>query len=146
MAVTVYLSNTDIEVITGTGSDKSVSAKKIYSMQVPEGSVLNGVITDSAALVDELSAFWKQNKLPVKGIQLVVNTPQIMVRVLEVPLQKQNQTIQYLKREFMDRDESQILGFYRISTDKAAKKSRVCAEIADGEFIVTKDFEGDGLK
>ncbi|MCR5655194.1 MAG: hypothetical protein K6G07_06080 [Lachnospiraceae bacterium] len=148
MAVTVYLSNTDIEVVTGQGSDKSVTAKKIYSMQVPEGSVLNGVITDGPALVEELSGFWKSNKLPTKGIQLVVNTPQIMVRVLEVPLQKQNQTMQYLKREFLDRDEKQIIGFYRISTDKAAKKSRVCTEIADGDFIASFEqvFQEAGIQ
>ncbi len=135
MSVTVYLSNTSIEVLTGTGSKKGVSVKRVYSMEVPEGSVLNGVITDASSLVDAIKQFWSMNKLPSKGIDLVVNSPQIMVRVPDIPLLSEGKTLGYLKREYLERPEEQILGYYRLGTDKTKKLSKVCAEIADEEFL-----------
>ena len=133
--VTVYLSNTEIQVLLGNGSEKGLSVKRFYSMQVPEGSVLNGVITDAASLVEAIGRFWNQNRLPAKDISLVVNSPQIMVRVSDVPLISQSKTQEYLKREYLERGEEQILGFYRLGSDKKAKTSKVCAEVADMELI-----------
>ncbi len=135
MATVVYLSNTQIEVLIGSGSAKGVSVKKAYSMDVPEGSVLNGVITDGPSLIDALKQFWSINRLPAKGVDLVVNSPQIMVRVPDVPLQPEGKTLSYLRREYLEREEEQVLGFYRVSTDKKAKLSKVCTEIADVEFL-----------
>ena len=148
MAVTVYLSNTNIEVLTGSGSEKGVSVRKLYSMEVPEGSVLNGVITDGPSLIDAIKQFWSVNRLPVKGINLVVNSPQIMVRVPDIPTLSDSKTHSYLKREYLERPEEQILGFFRISDDKKAKLSKVCAEIADTEFIKSylQVFEEAGVQ
>ncbi|MCR5418866.1 MAG: hypothetical protein K6E84_08115 [Lachnospiraceae bacterium] len=133
--VTVYLSNTDVQVLLGSGTEKGLSVKHFYSMEVPEGSVLNGVITDGQSLIDALKHFWYRHKLPNKDIDLVVNTPQIKVRVPDVPLMSSGKTLEYLKREYIEREEEQILGFYRISRDKKSKTSKVCAEITDTEFL-----------
>ena len=133
--VTVYLSNTDIQVLTGVGAAKSVKVKRFYSTQLPEGCVLNGVITDPGALGDAIKSFWSLNHLPNKDIDLVVNSPQIMVRVPELPLLSDAKTMAYLKREYVEREEEQILGYYRISSNKKAKTAKVCAEIAEEEFL-----------
>ncbi|MBO4336618.1 MAG: hypothetical protein J5842_00920, partial [Lachnospiraceae bacterium] len=124
-----------IEVLTGTASKKGVNVKKVYSMEVPEGSVLNGVITDGPSLVDAIKQFWGARHLPTKGIDLVVNSPQIKVRVPEIPLLSESKSLGYLKREYLERPEEQVLGFYRLSDDKKTKLSKVCTEIADAEFL-----------
>lgn len=137
MAVTVYLSNTDIEVLIGSGSGKSVQVKKMYSAQLPEGCVLNGVITDAGSLVDTIGNMWKQCKLPANDVELVVNSPQIMVRVPDIPIQNVQKSVSYLRREYAEKNEDQLLGFYRLFNDSKKKTSKVCAEVADGDFINT---------
>ena len=125
MSVTVYLSNTDIEVLIGNGSAHSVQVKKMYSSQLPEGCVLNGVITDPGSLVDAISAMWRNCKLPTSDVDLIVNSPQIMVRVPDIPIMNTNKSIAYLRREYVEREETQCLGFYRIFSDSKKKTSKV---------------------
>ena len=62
-----------------------MTVRNVYTMKTPEGSILNGVITDAAALSSALKDFWKTNRLPKTGIQLIVNSPQFMVRLMEIP-------------------------------------------------------------
>ncbi|MCR4717932.1 MAG: hypothetical protein K5656_12220 [Lachnospiraceae bacterium] len=134
MDIIVYLSNTNIEVIEGTAKSKGVTASKIFSSTIPEGILLNGVITDAAGLVDVLKSMWEFNKLPTKGVRLVVNTPQISVRLIDVPLLSQSKTLEYLKREFAAGNGKSV-GFFRVSEDSKNKVSKVCAEVADTNFI-----------
>ncbi len=137
MSLTVYLSNTDIEVLSGSGNGRSVSVNRVFSKQMPEGSFLNGVITDPDVLISTLSDMWNTHKLPRKGIRLVINTSQISVRVLDMPAMNQVKADVYLQREFEERsgDRKRLLGFYVIGRDKKRKTMKVCTELADVDFI-----------
>lgn len=139
MSVTVYLSNTDVEVISGQSNGKGVSVSHVYSAQMPEGSFLNGVITDPEGLEYTLSNMWSTYKLPKKGIRLVINTTQISVRVIDMPIMSQSKADVYLQREFEERggERKRLLGFYVISKDPKKKIMKVCTELADIDFIAT---------
>ncbi len=137
MGLTVYLSNTDIEVLSGSSNGKSVSVSHVYSKQMPEGSFLNGVITDPDGLEYALMELWNAFKLPKKGIRLVINTSQISVRVLDMPIMSHAKADVYLQREFEERggEKKKLLGFYVISKDLKKKTMKVCTELCDFEFI-----------
>ena len=139
MSVTVYLSNTDVEVISGQSNGKGVSVSHVYSAQMPEGSFLNGVITDPEGLEYTLSNMWSTYKLPKKGIRLVINTTQISVRVIDMPIMSQSKADLYLQREFEERsgERKRLLGFYVLSKDSKKKIMKVCTELADIDFIAT---------
>lgn len=139
MSVTVYLSNTDVEVISGQSNGKGVSVSHVYSAQMPEGSFLNGVITDPEGLEYTLSNMWSTYKLPKKGIRLVINTTQISVRVIDMPIMSKTKADQYLQREFEERsgERKRLLGFYVLSKDPKKKIMKVCTELADIDFIAT---------
>ena len=149
MSLTVYLSNTDIEVLSGSGSGRRVSVKKVYSKQMPEGSFLNGVITDPERVIAALKEMWSSYKLPKKGIRLVINTSQISVRVLDMPVMNQAKTDVYLQREFEERsgERKRLLGFYVIGRDNKKKVMKVCTELSDVDFIdnYVQVFEGAGI-
>ncbi|MBR6222663.1 MAG: hypothetical protein IKQ71_04435 [Lachnospiraceae bacterium] len=137
MGLTVYLSNTDIEVVSGQTNGKSVSVSHVYQTQMPEGSFLNGVITDPDGLEYALINLWDNFKLPKKGIRLVVNTTQISVRVLDMPIMSHSKADTYLRREFEERggEKNKLLGFYVIAKDVKKKTMKVCTELADVDFI-----------
>lgn len=150
MSVTVYLSNTDIEVLNGSGNGKGVTVSRACYAQMPEGSFLNGVITDPDGLVQALSAMWTEHKLPRKGIRLVINTSQIAVRVLDMPILSQSKAAAYLEREFEERngERNRLMGFYVIGKDKKRKLMKVCTEISDVVFIenYVSVFEQAGIE
>lgn len=137
MALTVYLSNTDIEVLKGRSDGKGVSVSHVYSSQMPEGSILNGVITDPDGLEYALTNMWNTHKLPKKGIRLIINSSQISVRVLDMPIMSTGKAEEYLQREFEERsgERKRLLGYYILSKDTKKKTMTVCTEIADVDFI-----------
>ncbi|MBO6016288.1 MAG: hypothetical protein J6P60_06890 [Lachnospiraceae bacterium] len=150
MGLTVYLSNTDIEVVRGNSTGKGVTVSRVHSIQMPEGCFLNGVITDPEVLEAALLGMWKRHRLPRKGIRLVINTPQISVRVLDMPIMSRSKADVYLAREFEERsgERKRLLGFYVIGTDQKTRTMKVCTEIADVEFIANyvNVFEGAGIE
>ena len=136
MAITAFLSNTEILVVKGSGTAKSVNVEKVYSMAMPEGCMLNGIITDPQELTDTIKAFWNGHKLPVKGISLIINTSQIKVRVVDIPLMSVSKSRNYISRDISDDDaDNRVMGFYRMSKDAKKKTSKMCAETADVDFI-----------
>lgn len=150
MSLTVYLSNTDIEVLSGHSNGKGVSVSNVYSTPMPEGSFLNGVITDPDGIQYALTGLWNQYKLPKKGIRLVINTSQISVRVIDMPIMSQSKADIYLQREFEERsgERRRLLGFYVISQNKKNKTMKVCTELADVDFIANyvNVFAGAGIE
>ncbi|MBE5923477.1 MAG: hypothetical protein E7271_03280 [Lachnospiraceae bacterium] len=149
MGLTVYLSNTDIEVLRGQSSGKNVTVNQVHFAEMPEGSFLNGVITDPEGLEYALTSLWNRTKLPRKGIRLVINTPQISVRVLDMPIMSHAKAATYLQREFEERsgERKRLLGFYVIGKDNKKKTMKVCTEIADVDFVANyvSVFEAAGI-
>ena len=45
MGLSVYISNERIEIVAGTGSKSKAKIKKVYSLAVPEGTIMNGITT-----------------------------------------------------------------------------------------------------
>ena len=41
MELSVYISNERIEIVAGTGSKSKAKIKKVYSLAVPEGTIMN---------------------------------------------------------------------------------------------------------
>ena len=71
MVTSVYLSNNTVRVLEGTGGRSSLAVGRICELQLPEGCLINGVITNAQGLEAELKEFWAENKLSKKNIMLV---------------------------------------------------------------------------
>lgn len=85
MITTVFLSNNIIQAATGERSRGSYQVKGIYHWEMPQGSLLNGMITDEGELVEQLTAFWREFRLPVSNVELVVNGLAFSIRRLTFP-------------------------------------------------------------
>ena len=77
MSVTVFLSNTNIQIVVGSGVSGGVKVKKLVSVSVPNGAVLNGVVMDESALVLAIKECWKLNGIPKGDVTLILNSPQL---------------------------------------------------------------------
>jgi Tfp pilus assembly protein PilN len=71
-------------------------------MQIPEGSLINGIITNEAELKEQLEDFWKENHLPKKNVELVVYSSQMILKQIELPVMKERRIKEALPLEFAD--------------------------------------------
>ena len=77
MAEVVFLSNTNIQIASGSSTVGGVKANKLFSAPLPEGAVLNGVVMDREMLIQTIKTVWQQNKLPKSEVTLIINSPQL---------------------------------------------------------------------
>lgn len=138
MAVSIYLSNNILRAVVGNPSTGLPGAKKEYRKVVPEGSLINGVITNQEVLKEDLLSFWNENHLPKKDVYLVVYSSKFVSKQLELPKVNKKKTEQILPLEFaeVDRYENPIYD-YLIPPNKNGKNAmqEVIGVMADREMV-----------
>jgi hypothetical protein len=138
MSVTVFLSNTNIQIVVGSGAAKGIGVKRLVSVGVPGGAVLNGVVMDENALIEAIRECWKINKLPKGDVTLILNSPQLRANIIDMPLMQDKKATDYIQREAKDtRLAKPVTAWYLIDKDAKQKTQRVIAETADSQFIDT---------
>lgn len=136
MSTIIYLSNQQIQVLTGQRGSKKVSVKDCFMATAPDGSIINGMIMDTELFVGFLKELWSEKKLPAKDVYLVVNTTKFVGQTIELPVMNDAKTLDYVEREFaeLDRGEERIHGYIPLaSSDK--KLQRVYAESITPDFL-----------
>jgi Tfp pilus assembly protein PilN len=139
MNTVLYLANQQIQVVVGTAGQKKISVEKAYRADVPEGSMINGMIMDTEAFLDFIKAFWAKYQLPKKDIILVINSSKFIGKTIELPKLKDSKTLEFIEREFtsIKKDENEIYGYIPLAhKDKSVR--RIYASSIPEEFI--KDY------
>ena len=134
--VTVYLSNQKLQILQGSGGRRP-SAERAWTLDAPEKSIINGIVTDEAALQEMLRAFWQKEKLPAKKVQLVISSTQLNCRTTKIPRQNRRAVTAYLAREFAENGagENGILAWDEISRDDARHTLRVEATLTQQSYL-----------
>ena len=150
MRVNVFLSNSSIQVVLGDFSGKKVKIKALYADAIPDGTLLNGTVINENALQDTIRDTWRKHAIKEKTVDLVINSPHLMARRIEMPLMKGNKATKYVNNEMDEKDTARftepILGWYPISKKKNTQL--VISEMAEKEFVETyiRIFESAGVK
>ena len=71
MSEVVFLSNTNIQIASGSSVSDGVKVSKLISSPLPEGAVLNGVVMDQEKLTEAIKLAWQANKLPKSEVTLI---------------------------------------------------------------------------
>ncbi len=147
MTTSVYLSNNNINAVVGSGG-KRIHVRRVCSVEIPEGSLINGIITNETDLADQLREFWTQNKLPKKNVALVINSSQLVLKTLTLPKTNDRKIREVLPMEFGDVSDQKdpILDYMLESADK--KTLSVHAVMTDRSFVqgYLNLFKGLGIK
>ena len=149
MSVTVFLSNTNIQIVVGSPTSNGASVNRFVSVSVPSGAVLNGVVMDDNALVSALQECWRINKLPKGEVTLILNSPQFRASIIDMPMLPDKKTTEFVLRETKDgRLANPVTAWYLLDKNPKEKKQRVIAETTDAQFITTyvDIFAKAGLK
>lgn len=138
MSISIYLSNSNVQIAVGSGTKENVAIQKIHSVDIQEGSLLNGVITSENELSRELVSIWERFHLPKKGVRLIIDSTQFFTKVVKLPKMNEKKTRELLKNEFQDLENpEQYLYDYRVlpTEEKGAGLiNAICAAVPK-EFI-----------
>lgn len=102
----------------------------------PEGSIINGIVTDEEMFLSWVRQFMMDNQLPCKECRLVINSTQLNSRVLELPKIGNKELKKMIAREFADsRTENTVFSYQVLETLSGGKMQRVFAVAAEREFL-----------
>ena len=152
MSEVVFLSNTNIQIASGSSASDGVKVSKLISSPLPEGAVLNGVVMDQEKLTEAIKLAWQANKLPKSEVTLIINSPQLRANRVDAPLLADKKTNGFIERETKDseygRFQNPVTGWYVVSKDSKAKTQRVVYETAEIDFVnkYVEIFANSGLK
>ncbi len=139
MSEVVFLSNTDIQIASGSSTSDGVKVSKLVSAPLPEGAVLNGVVMDQETVTEAIKMAWQVNKLPKSEVTLIINSPQLRASRVDAPLLTDKKTGEFIERETKDseygRFQNPVTGWYVISKDNKTKTQLVVYETAEADFV-----------
>ena len=152
MSEVVFLSNTNIQIASGSSNGDGVKVSKLISAALPEGAVLNGVVMDQERVTETLKLAWQANKLPKSEVTLIINSPQLRANRVDAPILAEKKTTDFIERETKDseygRFQNPVTGWYIVSKDSKAKTQKVVYETAEVDFVkkYVEIFTNAGLK
>lgn len=120
--ISVHISNEKIHIVNGDAKFGVFNIYEYHNAPTPEGSMINGVITDSLALRETIGDIWKLNKLSTKGINLVIDNAPVVGKVMRVPLVSHNKILKIIKRELSSQEEDNVLDYAILHVDENIKK------------------------
>jgi hypothetical protein len=135
MITTLFLANSNIQAVVGTRG-KKVRIRKVCSAKIPEGSLINGIVTNEAELAEQLKTFWQENHLPTKDVELVINSSQFVLKQFTVPVMKDRKIRDAIPLEFSDvNDLSEAVFDYLAEKKTASKQLPLHAVMADRGYL-----------
>lgn len=152
MAEVVFLSNTNIQIASGSSTGSGVKVSKLFSAPLPEGAILNGVVMDKEMLMQTIKTAWQTNKLPKSEVTLIINSPQLRANRTEAPILSDKKTTDFIRRETSDteygRFQKPVTGWYLVGKNNKVKKQSIIYETAETDFVkgYVDIFEKAGLK
>ncbi|MCR5329157.1 MAG: hypothetical protein K6E12_09960 [Saccharofermentans sp.] len=152
MSEVVFLSNTNIQIASGSSTSDGVKVSKLVSAPLPAGAVLNGVVMDQDTVTEAIKLAWQANKLPKSEVTLIINSPQLRANRIDAPLLPDKKTYDYIERDMNNseygRFQNPVVGWYVISKDNKSKTQRVVYETAEIDFVnkYVEIFANAGLK
>lgn len=135
----LYLCNRTVCAAVGRSARQRVRVDNACWTELPEGCLINGMITDEAVLAAALKAFFHDNALPTKNVGLVLNGSQFLHRLLTLPAMTQRQRYTVIGRELDAGSEAlQPLDDYmQISRDAHAHTDTILATRVEKSVIDT---------
>lgn len=137
MSTSIYLSNSSLQVLCGSGNEKSVRIERLYDFAQEEGILVNGVIVDEEALGNLIQSLWEECHFPKKNVRLIVDSSRFRSKKVFLPKVSSGDRINLLKREFEMGEEEQEYLYDAISLgfDKEKNLEAYLGILVDREFI-----------
>lgn len=136
----LYLCNSTVYAAVGTPAPNGAKVTDVCQTDLPEGCLINGIITNEAELTAALQGFFAANGLPTQRVALAAGGSQFNHRLLTLPRMNEKKRAVVLQRELSagGADVTAPLDDYMLlSTDKKTKADTVLATRVESSVIET---------
>ncbi len=138
LSVCVYITNSKIQVLTGTYVKNKLQVQNFYEDELEEGCILNGIIMNAYGLQTALNDMWQKYNLPRQGVHLVVNGSSINVKPMKIPQTAPEGIRGLIRTEFRDLDNIQdlLVDYSVINPRNEDGSCSILAVLSTREFIM----------
>lgn len=110
----VYISNENIQVVIGSKNGGRLKIQRVLIGSIDDGCIINGIITDEAALRSRISDMWEMYKLPRSGISLVVESSAVSTKTLTLPNVSSQYIMKLVRESFTEFDAEDPVYDFRV--------------------------------
>lgn len=96
----IYCSPTQVKIVMGSAENKSIKVDNYAVALIPEGAMINGIITDEDAMINLLTDLNDQYELDKDDTLLVIESNSILTKTMDVPPVSEHQVLEFVAREF----------------------------------------------
>lgn len=132
MSTILYMSNQLVQAVVVKGKKSRI----VREEKAPEGSIVNGTVTDEEVFSSWIKNFFAKYKLPRKDCTLVINSTQFNGRILELPKSSGIAVRRMIAREFSDtRTENTVYAYHTLENTNGGKMQKVFAVSVEKQFL-----------
>lgn len=123
----IFLSNQYVAALEGAVKEKKLTISRVCSAQAPEGSIINGTVTEKEEFDCFFRKFWEKNHLAHRNVTLVLGSAQAVSRQLLIPEMSHAKRMEYLRKEFseMGRNRDPVLSYVKIGQENGMERMLV---------------------
>jgi len=140
MAVSLYCSTSHLKVIVGTADANSVKVEDFGMFPLPEGAMINGIITNEDEMIRFLSGVGAAMNLFKQEALLVIDNNSIRSKVMDMPAVPEAKMLEFISRDlgsFTEGESNDVFDYTILNSKLAEGGTRVLAVAVDRELLQT---------
>ena len=151
MAVSLYCSPTHLKIIVGSADTNSVKVDDFAMFTLPDGAMINGIITDEDAMIRFLSDVGTNMNLFNTDALLVIDNNSIRSKVMDMPSVPEAKMLDFIARElgvFNEEESNDVFDYTVLNAKLPGGGSRILAVAVDRDLlqVYRNTFTSAGFK
>jgi len=138
MNVSVFCSPTHLKLIVGSASSNSIKVDDFAMFSLPDGAMINGIITDEEAMIRFLSEIGSNMGIHKHETFLVIDTNSIRSKVMDVPVVSETKLLDFISRDlgaFSVEETSDVFDYAVLHGKLHEGGARILAVAVDREIL-----------
>lgn len=139
MSISLYITNSIIQVVEGTRNGKQLKIERMESMLIPPECMYQGEIDNEELFTQTLKTFIEKNHFVMKNVSLIVRSKDMATRGIQIPTLSSQNAYEYIEREFaeFEEDKEYTIGYFTIGKSKIQNMLNGFATSAETQVLDT---------
>jgi len=140
MSVSIHCSPTHLKLIVGSADMGTIKVQDFGMFSLPEGAMINGIITDEEAMIRYLSGIGSDMGLFKNEALLVIDTNSIRSKVMELPVVSETKILEFVERElaaFTEGENNDVFDYTVMNGKLPEGGARILAVAVDRDILNT---------
>lgn len=138
MSVSLYFSPTHLKLIVGSADFSSIKVEDFGMFSLPEGAMINGIITDEETMIRYLSGIGADMGIFKQETLLVIDTNSIRSKVMDMPVVPETKMLEFISREigaFTEGENNDVFDYAVMNGKLTEGGARVLAVAVDRDIL-----------